>query len=140
MAQCETIHQGKIIEKAIRNSGYKVNWVAKRLGISRHTLYNRFRSKLLKENFIQHLGKVIFYDFSLDFPNMNPIYEVEEDATEYHFDDGLYNSIEEKYTILLERYNHLLIIFADCLNKYHRIADNRNIATFIKYQLPTFLS
>ncbi len=140
MAQCETIHQGKIIEKAIRNSGYKISWVAQKLGISRHTLYNRFRSKLLKANFIQHLGHVIFYDFSVDFPSIEPTYEVEEDVTVYYFDDGLYHSIEEKYTILLERYNQLLVIFADCLNKDHRIAENKNISTFIKYQLPTFLS
>ena len=62
-----TIHRGELVEKVLRKRGHSLTEVAKKLGISRNTLYNRFKDPHLSYQFIREVGKSIFYDFTIDF-------------------------------------------------------------------------
>jgi transcriptional regulator with XRE-family HTH domain len=64
------IHRGEIVEKFVRKSGYSLSKLADKLHISRNTLYNRFSNANLSYRFIQEVGVIINYDFSLDFLEM----------------------------------------------------------------------
>jgi plasmid maintenance system antidote protein VapI len=65
-----SVHRGEIVEKILRKSGYSLTKVAKKLGISRNTLYNRFKNANLSYHFMMEVGKIIYYDFTIDFPEM----------------------------------------------------------------------
>jgi len=63
-------HQGRIVEKAIRKSGYSILKMAEKLEISRKTLYNRFNQKELEPKFIMKVGYNIHYNFAKEFPHL----------------------------------------------------------------------
>ena len=63
-------HKGQTVERIVRQNGYTLTRLAKRLNISRNTLYNKFNNPNLSFDFIMKVGEVISYDFSLDFPEM----------------------------------------------------------------------
>ena len=122
-------HQGQIIEKAVRGSGYTLVQVAKRVGVSRSTLYNAFGQETLNTNFINRLGRVIHYDFTKDFP------EIVHDEGYIDLDDHLdlykrkieqeLSEVQKKYYQILEEYNKLLHFLV-------RIANNSDLYTLKK--------
>ena len=63
-------HKGQIVEKIVRRSGYSITKLAKKLQISRNTLYNRFANPNLGYSFIMDVGSIIHYDFTIDFPEI----------------------------------------------------------------------
>ncbi len=96
------IHRGKIVEKIVRKSGYSLTKLASELGISLRTLYNRFDSADVSWYFINDLGKIIHYDFTLEFPELKA-----------NADPSGQNEIIRlagKYDRLVEKYNKLLNI------------------------------
>ena len=94
------VHRGAIVEKAVRRSGYSLTRIAKALEISRTTLCNRFKTPNLSGEFINKVGKLIHYDFTIELPTLKK----DADFTENH----AVMQIEAKYLQLLEKYNHLL--------------------------------
>jgi hypothetical protein len=94
------IHRGEIVEKIVRRSEYSLTSLSAHLGISHNTLYNRFLSADLSWHFISEVGKVICYDFILEFPEMK-----EEpgliDQNDVFRAEGKYISLLENYTKLL---------------------------------------
>jgi len=111
-------HRGEIVEDAIRKSGFSLKKLSERLGISRNTLYNRFKDPELSYEFIIAVGNVIHYNFELDFAELrtgdneiseSPIGYLERDAVELL-------KLKKKYTDLLERYNKLLGILVRLSN------------------------
>ena len=64
-------HKGKIVEEAIKKSGFRMKALASKLGIARNTLYNKLKEADIKEAFIIQIGKIIHYDFANDFPNIH---------------------------------------------------------------------
>ncbi len=109
-------HKGEIIEKATRSSGYTLKEVAKRMKISRSTLYNRFRDIDINDDFILLLSKVIHHDFSNEFPHLKDNFEHKEMEERKGFykkltpEDSLF--FQKKYYQILEKYNLLLKIVA----------------------------
>jgi len=101
------IHRGEIVEKVLRKSGYSLTKVAKKLDISRNTLYNRFTYANLNYQFIMKVGKIIYYDFTIDFPEMKE----DVDLLEKGKTRELWR-IERKYAELLEKNAKLLAILA----------------------------
>ncbi|MFD2247179.1 helix-turn-helix domain-containing protein [Pontibacter ruber] len=65
------MHRGEIIKEAIKTSGIAMSVVADKLGISRKTLYNKFKESAIPYSFILRLGEVIHHDFSKEFPHLN---------------------------------------------------------------------
>lgn len=74
MQQAETktsLHRGETIKEAIKASGVAVGVVAEKLGISRKTLYNKFKESSIPYSFILKLGEVIHHDFAQEFPHLS---------------------------------------------------------------------
>ena len=87
---------------AVRKSPYPIKALAQKLGISRNTLYNKFREHNLNYDFILKVGDIIYYDFKDDFPELKttiPIH-IAKHARELR-------KLERKYLQLLERYDKL---------------------------------
>jgi transcriptional regulator with XRE-family HTH domain len=129
-------HRGQIIEKIIRRSGYSITRLAKKLGISRNTLYNRFENANLGYRFIMEVGNVIHYDFTIDFPEMKeeiesmgepPIRSLDRETAELW-------KAESKYILLLEKYTKLLGILAKLANQNTLITLKKEILDFIEQE------
>lgn len=60
-------HQGEILQEAIKNSGISITRIVEELGITRPTIYRRFKDDTLDANFVKKIGLVIGHDFSQDF-------------------------------------------------------------------------
>ncbi|TXK26210.1 hypothetical protein FVR03_22020 [Pontibacter qinzhouensis] len=65
------MHRGEIVKEAIKKSGIAVGVVADRIGLSRRTLYNKFKETSIPYSLILKIGEVIHYDFSEDFPHLS---------------------------------------------------------------------
>lgn len=103
MSKQRVIHHGEIIEKAIRESGYALTIIAKKMGRSRNHLYNLFQYNKIPYETILEIGKIINYDFSteiyaLQVENMK-IETINNNETLYW---------KEKYYDLLEEHHKLL--------------------------------
>lgn len=129
-------HKGQIVEKAARKSGYSLTRLAKALGISRNTLYNRFDNPNLGYSFIIDVGNIIHYDFTLDFPEIkdeakiageNPIRSIDRGAAELL-------RMEGKYIRLLEKYTTLLGMLVRLSNENELDALKKEILEFINYE------
>ncbi len=111
-------HRGEIVEDTIRKSGFSLKKLSERLGISRNTLYNRFREPELSYGFIRAVGNIIHYNFEIDFAELHEeANEISERPPTYIDRDAVeLLSLEKKYTDLLERYNKLLGILVRLAN------------------------
>jgi hypothetical protein len=114
------IHRGKIVENIVRTSGYSFTKLAKKLHISRNTLYNRFSNASLSYTFIMQVGHAIYHDFSIDFPEIkkepeliddNPLLAIRKDETSTLW------KVNRKYIQLLEEYTKLLSLLVITANQ-----------------------
>jgi plasmid maintenance system antidote protein VapI len=60
-------HQGEILQDAIKSSGISITRIVEELGITRPTIYRKFKEETLDANFVKNVGQVIGHDFSQDF-------------------------------------------------------------------------
>lgn len=128
-------HRGEIVEEAIRKSGFSLKKLSERLGISRNTLYNRFKEPELSYEFITAVSNIIHYNFGLDFPELQttatnevserPINYIDRDAVELL-------RLEKKYMGLLERYNKLLGILVRLSNTNELQTLRKEILKFLE--------
>jgi hypothetical protein len=106
-------HKGEIIENAIRQSGYSITEVSKRLKISRRHLYNLFQKYNIDDDTIIEVGKIINHDFSGEIKGLTlPIAEepegkynteLEKSREEINFWKNKYISLLEEHKLLLEK-------------------------------------
>ena len=130
-------HRGEIVEEAARKSGFPISKLAKRLRISRNTLYNRFRDPELGYDFITAVGNIIHYNFTIDFP------ELEEESNQANESPLSYVGrdmfellqLERKYAGLLERYNKLLNILVKMANANEMETLRKDILRFLDNDL-----
>jgi len=100
-------HKGKILEKAVRESGMPLTKLSKKMAKSRRWMYNAFENENLSIDYILEIGKIIHHDFSEDLKDLKKFKEYAE-----HF--GINSNSEDseywknKYLNLLEKYNLLL--------------------------------
>ncbi|AWN81796.1 helix-turn-helix domain-containing protein [Candidatus Cardinium hertigii] len=133
-------HKGKIVEKAIKKSGYQMKALAEKLKIARNTLYGKLKEIELEDALIMRIGGIIHYDFTIDFPHLcdNRDTRVEEEAPSYTSMDYKHPSfiqlqeLNRKYLQLLEGYNKLLKILI--------MLANNNELTGIKKEIEAFLT
>lgn len=104
-------HHGEIIERAVRGGAYPVTTLARKLGVTRQTVYNIFTAPVVSWDRILAIGAIINYDFSKDIKSLKTkVYSTQAD-TDLIFKD----SVEEvaywknRYILLLEKYNELLL-------------------------------
>lgn len=94
-------HRGEIVENVVRRSGLSLTVLSSKLGISRNTLYNYFKTKNLSYDFILRVGSILHYNFAIHFKEM--LYKNKEEDLRAE-----YWELEEKYKKLLEKSNRLL--------------------------------
>jgi plasmid maintenance system antidote protein VapI len=99
-------HRGEIIEKAVRESGFPIAELARRMKKSRRTIYNLFENPHVSIDEVLQIGKIIHCDFSDMFTEVSKnISIVEEPKAEYGETVAYW---KDKYIELLEKYNTLL--------------------------------
>jgi plasmid maintenance system antidote protein VapI len=99
-------HRGEMVEKAVRESGFPIAELARRLNKSRRHVYNIFENPQVSMDEILQIGKIIHYDFSELFTQLRKSETTAlEDQTEYRNSATFW---KDKYIALLEKYNELL--------------------------------
>lgn len=58
------MHEGALLKKIIKKSGYNVTTLARQLPLSRITLYKRFESEKVPPSLLIAIGRIIGHDFS----------------------------------------------------------------------------
>ncbi len=120
-------HQGEILQNAIKNSGISITRIVEELGITRPTIYRKFKEDTLDGNFVNSVGQIINHDFANDFtlvqqstlPFVTPIVRqtvtsgVTARVTSVQIPDSdpakQLLALQTKYIALLEAYNELLL-------------------------------
>ena len=107
------MHKGEIIEKIVRESAVPLTKLAKKLGVTRRTVYNIFEKYDVDNDTILKIGKIIHFDFTTKFPKLKKITDFEEPASEYPTKtvSDLKEEVDKwkrKYIDLLEEYTKLL--------------------------------
>lgn len=120
-------HQGEILQEAIKNSGISITRIVDGLGITRPTMYRKFKEETLDYGFVKKVGDIIGHDFSNDFTSLQqvvlPFVTHRNDVTPLHSvtpkpavvqqpDSDLAKqllALQTKYIALLEAYNELLL-------------------------------
>lgn len=120
-------HQGEILQEAIKNSGISITRIVEELGITRPTIYRKFKEDTLDANFVKNIGQIIGHDFSQDFtmaqqsslPFVTPVSRASVTNSvaprvtpSLKSDSDLNNQLlvlQAKYIALLEAYNELLL-------------------------------
>jgi len=111
------VHYGHVVERIIRRNSMGISEIARKLHISRRTLYNWFETNNLHINVILKLGSVIGHDFSLEFPNdfakiSDNVQEnifLDEHKVEAPSSEAVYYWMD-KYIKLLEKFNDTLAV------------------------------
>ena len=120
-------HQGEILQEAIKNSGISITRIVEELGITRPTIYRKFKDDTLDYAFVKRVGDIIGHDFSNDFTSLqqgvlplvvsavtntsnvnvtartNVLHQVDSDPVKQLM------ALQTKYISLLEAYNELLM-------------------------------
>ena len=106
-------HRGEILERAVRKSPYSIKTLAKKLGISRITLYNKFKESNLNYDFLLFVGSIIHYDIKAEIPELD---------TNIPLSINKHNQkvriIEKQYMDLLEKYRKLFGFLTKIMHKH----------------------
>ncbi|WP_170172629.1 helix-turn-helix domain-containing protein [Hymenobacter rigui] len=124
-------HQGEILQEAIKNSGISITRIVDELGITRPTIYRKFKDDTLDYGFVKRVGEIIGHDFSSDFTSLQQsvlpfaVNSVTNSVTNSPVKPVLHRSVtsptvdpdiakqlmqlQQKYIALLEAYNDLLL-------------------------------
>ena len=120
-------HQGEILQDAIKNSGISITRIVDELGITRPTIYRKFKDDTLDAGFVTRVGEIINHDFSHDFTSVQqsvlPFVTASQKnsvtsavtarVTSAHSPDSdpakALLVLQTKYIALLEAYNELLL-------------------------------
>lgn len=111
------VHYGHVVERIVRRNRMGISEVARKLHISRRTLYNWFETNNLNIDTILKLGSVLGHDFSLEFPDdFAKISDCEtgtvfmdEQKVEPASTEAVYYWMD-KYIKLLEKFNEALAV------------------------------
>ena len=121
------VHQGEILQEAIKSSGISITRIVEELGITRPTIYRKFKEDTLDVNFVKNVGQIIGHDFSQDFtmPQQSTLpfvtsvvrHNVTNSVTPRVTSPAKPDSdaasqllaLQTKYIALLEAYNELLL-------------------------------
>lgn len=100
-------HKGKILEKAVRESGIPLTKLTKRINKSRRWIYNAFENPNLSIEYIIQIGEIIHYDFSEVLVELK---KFKSSALKVHVTGEQENPEywKDKYLELLEKYNNIL--------------------------------
>jgi CRISPR/Cas system-associated exonuclease Cas4 (RecB family) len=105
-------HKGAIVEKAVRESGFPISRIAKKLGKTARWMYFLFNNPNAPLHHILAIGEVIHYDFSESINELkkfiyqpNTSRQTEKKKNEAYVEENFW---KDKYLDLLEQYTQLL--------------------------------
>lgn len=98
-------HRGEILKKAVKESGYSITKLAKRINKSRQHIYNLFLNPDVNPDTLVEIGKVIGHDFTSE---INFFQGFEEPRIKYNKLNEEVLHWKNRYINLLEKYNALL--------------------------------
>lgn len=101
-------HRGEIVERAIRQSGYPISAIAKKIGKSRRWMYLMFDNTQVDIETILTIGNIIHHDFSDEIKELNSINTNSVGDPENPYNNQSKEYWKNKYLKLLEDYNELL--------------------------------
>ena len=120
-------HQGEILQETIKHSGISITRIVEEMGITRPTIYRKFKESVLDYNFVTRIGEIINHDFSNDFtlvqqsalPFVTPVSKIAVTNNATHRVTPVQNvdsdpskqllALQSQYIALLEAYNELLL-------------------------------
>jgi hypothetical protein len=102
-----TQHKGKILEKAVRESGIPLTKLTKRINKSRRWIYNAFENPNLSIEYIIEIGEIIHYDFSEVLVELKK-FKISALKSTPSADQEYPEYWKNKYLELLEKYNQIL--------------------------------
>jgi plasmid maintenance system antidote protein VapI len=112
--ECPKVHCGELLERIIRRDRMGISEIARRLDVSRRTIYNWFEMEHISIDTIRRIGYVIGHDFSAEFPRefaKNTDYDMdsltETHTTLDHHPTAIYYWMD-RYIKLLEKFNEVL--------------------------------
>ncbi len=106
-------HKGEILEQLVRKIPYPIKLLSKNLGISRTTLYNRFKSSQLDYDFLLQVSKILHLDLQDKVSQLYP--QVILPFNHYNRQNIIIN---KKYIQLLEAYQRLFSFLVKLTHKY----------------------
>ncbi|WP_343635816.1 hypothetical protein [Fluviicola sp.] len=101
-------HRGEIVERAIRQSGYPISAIAKKLGRSRRWMYLMFDNTQIDLETVMAIGNIIHHDFSDEIKELGSINNHSFEDPENPYNNQTKEYWKNKYLKLLEDYNELL--------------------------------
>lgn len=101
-------HRGEIVERAIRQSGYPISAIAKKLGRSRRWMYLMFDNTQIDLETVMSIGNIIHHDFSDEIKELGSISGHSFEDPENPYNNQTKEYWKNKYLKLLEDYNELL--------------------------------
>lgn len=110
-------HKGKVLKHIVKKSGIKLIKLSQKLGVSRGKLGLFFSRKEVDGKFLMEVGKIVKYDFSVDFPDLIPfkLEQLEKESLEV-FEASTQEDIikvQRIYIELLEKQDHLFQLLLD---------------------------
>lgn len=112
-------HQGEILQDAIKQSGVSISRLVQDLGITRPTIYRKFREETLDEAFVKRVGELIGRIVTFDGTDVTAtvLLSLPPSVTAAPFvltspvtdPAKALIVLQEKYVRLLEDYNALLL-------------------------------
>ncbi len=111
---------GQILEKAVRQSGYPISKLAKRIGYTRQHIYNLFAQQQIDLQLLDEIGKIINVDFSENVKSLKKYSTNTSNQNNKATDD----EFKIKYYALLEEHQHLL--------KEHQLLIKSKFSDFLK--------
>ncbi len=124
------MHQGNIIFQIIKKKGIPLTVIARKLKISRVTLYKRLSQETLEIEFLLAIGKIIGHDFSGFLPEVRIYEKNAKDAI---------IEIQRSYINALEKNIELFFVTIKAMDEAPRPIIRKEIARFIKKLHPLWL-
>jgi AraC-like DNA-binding protein len=122
-------HRGEIVEIAVRKSPFSIKTLAQRLGLSRNTLYSRFKEHDLSYSFIVQIGDLIHHDFKVNFPELKTTVTIQPAQQQHRI-----RQIERKYLNLLEHYEKLLGFLIKITHEHGLEASQKEVEKLVTEQ------
>lgn len=111
-------HQGESLQESIKQSGYSISKLVQELGITRPTMYRKFRDETLDEGFVKRVFDIIgrnvtpdtVYSSSAPDVGLSPGVTIPVSSPPNTLDEYAKTliSLQQKHIKLLEDYNALL--------------------------------